>query len=206
MLTIRSFVLLVVASLAACLAFTDKAVAQKKWSPCKPVESATFAERIHVRCESAVDGKFSFFAASTNDSKFAARALSVIEAGQLAGKYISVLFDPSDLSGQAFGCLTKDCRTMSAVVLVDNLPDKCEIDNTQKGCPGYCTVSGTTDRSCPQFCTANPDVKGCPGYCQNHDDISCPGFCRRHTDNKACQRNSDECLNQHLAGCNENPR
>jgi hypothetical protein len=126
--------------------------------------------------------------------------LSVIEAGQLSGKFVKVLFDPSNLGGQAFGCLAADCRTILAVILIDNVPGQCEIDNSLKGCPGYCTVHGTTDPSCPQFCAANPSNRQC--FCQSHDDMTCPGNCQRHPNNTACDPRSNECLNQRLAGCN----
>lgn len=190
-------------TLFAAGVFGSKATAQAKWSACKPVESATFVERIHVRCDTPVDTKFFFFSASTQDSKFSARALSVIEAGQLSGKFIRVLFDPNDQSGNDFGCLVTDCRRMTAVVLIDTTPDKCEIDSTQKGCPGYCAANGANDSSCPQFCTSNPNRPPCSAFCQSHDDMLCTGNCSRHPTNAACKTNSDECFNQHLPGCQD---
>src|ERR1700690_4257474 len=138
MLKKNSARMLLSALLLGCFAFTLTAVAQKKVSPCKPVEAATFTDRVHVKCEAAVDGQFLYFAASTSaDPKFAARALSVIEAGQLGGKYILVLFDPNDKTGPGFGCLIPDCRPMTGAVLTEEQPGACSIDNRQKGCPGF---------------------------------------------------------------------
>jgi len=197
---------LLVASLFGCLAFTQTSLAQDKFSPCKPVEAATFANRVHVRCESPVDGKFSFFAVSTNDPKLAARTLSVIEAGQLGDKFIFVLFDPNDTSGPGFGCLLADCRPIKAAILTEERPGKCSIDNTQKSCPGFCAAgtNNSSDRSCPGFCAAHPNDRQCPAFCSTHDDMSCPGNCARHPDDVRCGATSDECANRHLPGCNKN--
>jgi hypothetical protein len=195
------------ALLLGCLAFTQIAVAQDKFAPCKPVQAATYSNRVHVRCEAAVDGIFLFFAVSTKDDpKFAARVLSVIEAGQLGDKYILVLFDPNDKSGPNFGCLLADCRPIKGAILSEERPGKCSIDNTQKGCPGFCAAgtNNSSDRSCPGFCAAHPDDRQCPAYCSTHDDMSCAGNCSRHPNNPRCDINSDECRNRHLPGCTKN--
>src|SRR4051812_5225045 len=85
-----------------CLVGNGAALAEQLWIACRPVEAAAFPERIHVRCAAAIDGQFAFFAASTADPRLAARALSVIEAAQLGGKFVHVLFDPNDMSGTEF--------------------------------------------------------------------------------------------------------
>jgi hypothetical protein len=185
----------VLALLLAGTILTNVAAAQAKFAPCKPIEAATFSNRVHVRCESAVDGKFFFFAVSTAaDPKFAARALSVIEAGQLGDKFLSILFDPSDTSGDSFGCLAADCRPLLAVSLTEDRPGKCDIDNTQKSCPGFCASVANKDRSCPGFCNSvgNNDAS-CPGFCSvgNHNttDSKCPGFCAagdHNTTSRSC--------------------
>lgn len=96
---------------------------QEKSAACKPVESAVFADRVHVRCEFPVDGKFPFFAAPTSEPRFANRALSVILSAQQSGKVLTILFDPSvdpvDAAGKSFGCNRNDCRRISAIVLND---------------------------------------------------------------------------------------
>jgi hypothetical protein len=196
-----------------CFGLTNIALAQEKWAPCKPVQAATYTNRIHVKCEAAVDGKFLFFAASTADAKFAARALSVIEAGQLGDKFVSILFDPSDKSGQAFGCDAVSCRQLLAVVLTEDRPGKCDIDNTQRSCPGFCAAVGNNDRSCPGFCAAgdnNKNDKNCPGYCTAHPTArGCPGYCTdpAHAEDPICGTQRDPCAGgSHAPGCRENPR
>jgi hypothetical protein len=129
--------------------------------------------------------------------------LSVIEAAQLGDKFVSVLFDPADETGAAFGCAVNDCRRMVAVIMTEDRPGKCDIDPTQRSCPGYCAAIGDNDRSCPKFCTAHPDDRGCPGYCATNDDMQCPGNCTRHPANPKCDPHSNECLNQHLPGCQD---
>jgi hypothetical protein len=142
-----------------------------------------------VKCESPVDGKFTYFAASaTSDPRFAARALSIVEAAQLGDKYLNVLFDPNDQSGQAYGCALVDCRPLLAVVLRESYPDKCEIDVTQPGCPGFCAATGDNDPTCP-------------GFCRTHDTIDCPGYCKRHPNDLDCKLDSDRCRNAKLPGC-----
>jgi len=168
------------------LGFSGAATAQQKWAACKPIETASFANRVHVRCEQPVDGKFTFFSVSTADPRLAARALSVFEAGQLGDKYVNVLFDPADQSGVAFGCLAHDCRAFTGVALRESLPGACEINSVQPSCPG--------------FCNAQPNAPGCPRYCGRNDDINCRGFCTRHPNDPECQ--PDKCgANRRLAGC-----
>jgi len=211
---IRNILCSSIVFVVACTGLSGEAFAQEKWSACKPVEAATFSTRIHVKCESAVDGHFWFFAASTADSKFAARALSVIESAQLGDKFINILFDPADQSGPAFGCLLADCRPIAAVVLTETRPGKCDIDSTQRGCPGFCAAINNNDASCPGYCTSHPDNRGCPGYCTSHpNDRSCPGYCATHND-MTCPKNcvnhpdnpecdKDRCRNSHLPGCQQ---
>lgn len=207
MLKKNSARMLLSALLSCCFAFTLTAVAQEKFSPCKPVEAATFSNRVHVKCQAAVDGQFLYFAAPTSaDPKFAARVLSVIEAGQLGDKYIMVLFDPNDQSGPNFGCLLADCRPMSAAILSEERPGACSIDNTQKACPGFCAAgtNNSSDPSCPGYCAAHPDDRQCPAYCSTHDDMSCPGNCLRYK-NPQCPappKEKDPCRqNKNLPGC-----
>lgn len=99
--------------------------AQEKSAACKPVETAVFANRIHVQCEFPVDGKFLFFAAPTLEPKFANRALSVILSAQMSGKVVTVVFDPLmepvDGSGNTFGCLANDCRRLLAISMADGM-------------------------------------------------------------------------------------
>src|SRR5258706_15958550 len=78
---------------------------------CKPTEAASSSARVTVRCETRIDKRFRYFAVSTEqDPRFAARALSIIEAAQLGDKYLNILFDANDTTGQQWGCTPSDCR------------------------------------------------------------------------------------------------
>jgi hypothetical protein len=90
------------------------AAAADTWISCVPIEIATYAVRVHVRCAASVGG-ISFFAVSTQDAAYAARVLSVVTAAQVAGRTLSILNDPADLSGSAIGCQNADCRLIHAV-------------------------------------------------------------------------------------------
>jgi hypothetical protein len=84
------------------------------WISCTPENIATYDVRVHVKCSAAVGG-IQFFAAPTSDPENAARILSVISTARVAGRTLSILYDPDDLSGASYGCLTDDCRPISAV-------------------------------------------------------------------------------------------
>jgi hypothetical protein len=100
---------------------TGVGTAQEKFALCKPVETASFANRVHVRCEIPVDGKFVFFAASTQEPRFASRMLNLSMVGQVSERTLSILFDPNDQSGVAFGCLANDCRNAHGVALTESV-------------------------------------------------------------------------------------
>jgi hypothetical protein len=95
-------------------AIAGPAVAAETWVSCTPVEVATYQIRVHVRCASSVGG-ITFFAVATQDTPYAARVLSILAAAQVAGRTLSILYDPADQSGAAIGCLTSDCRLIRGV-------------------------------------------------------------------------------------------
>lgn len=166
------------------------ALAADQLSACKPAETAVFANRIHVRCETPVDGRFPFFAVSTADPRQANRWMALIMGAELGDKYLDVTFDPTDTSGAAFGCAVEDCRNIKALLMMERVPDRCEMDNTQRGCSGFCAANGNND-------------PGCPGFCTSHDDMRCPGNCDRHPANPSCV--ADPCdgpNSSHLPQCN----
>jgi len=169
-------------------------LAQQVWVSCKPIEAAAYAERIHVKCASAVDFRFWYFAASTADARFAARVLSVIEAAQLGDKYVNVLFDVSDTTGTSFGCDEKSCRRLLAAMMVEEAappPDYCVFNNKLKGCSGFCAA--TPDSSCPGYCASHNTSFGCPGYCTTHPtDAGCPAYCTTHPDAVICQAEAEK--------------
>ncbi|MBI5030055.1 MAG: hypothetical protein HZB51_05975 [Chloroflexi bacterium] len=84
------------------------------WIFCTPVQIVTYSSRVHVQCQTAVGG-ISYFVVSTSDASKAARFLSVISTAQVAGRTLSILYDPADTSGTSIGCQSSDCRLMQAV-------------------------------------------------------------------------------------------
>jgi len=98
----------------AILVLGSPAKAAETFVSCTPVQVMTFQGRIHVRCAASIGGIF-FFAVSTQDAQFAARVLSVITTAQVAGRTLTILYDPADLSGAAIGCQNNDCRLIRAV-------------------------------------------------------------------------------------------
>lgn len=176
------------------LGWIPAAFAAAQWSGCKPVETAVFPNRVHVKCETPVDRRFTFFAVPTTEPRFANRTLAILEGAELGDKYVFVRFDPDDLSGAQFGCETDNCRNLLGVALAERDPGRCEIDSTQSGCPAFCSVVANQDPSCP-------------GYCESHDDMNCPGNCGRHPDNPECVPDSDPCQrNPHLPQCQKLPK
>jgi hypothetical protein len=101
-------------TIIALLLAAGGAHAAETWISCTPVQIVTYKSRVHVRCAAAVGG-ISYFAAATQDNAYAARVLSVITTSQVAGRTLSILYDPADLSGAAIGCQTNDCRLIHAV-------------------------------------------------------------------------------------------
>jgi hypothetical protein len=84
------------------------------WISCVPVQVMNYRSRVHVKCAAPVGG-ISYFAASTSDSAFAARTLSTISTAQVAGRTLTILYDPADASGTTIGCQANDCRLIQAV-------------------------------------------------------------------------------------------
>lgn len=84
------------------------------WGTCVPVSVASFGNRAHVECAAAISG-IRFFAVSTANPAHVARILSVLSTAQVAGRTLSILYDPVDTSGASFHCQASDCRIISAV-------------------------------------------------------------------------------------------
>jgi hypothetical protein len=104
----------VVLFLLTLLLSSTRAQAAETWVSCTPVSVVTYQVRVHVQCAAPVNGVL-YFAVSTQDSAFAARVLSVIATAQVAGRSLSILYDPADLTGSAIGCQTNSCRLIRAV-------------------------------------------------------------------------------------------
>jgi hypothetical protein len=88
------------------------------WYTCTPDSVATYNERIHIKCTAPASGGIWFFAAPTTNPHHAARLLSILSLADVAGRNVSVLYDPNDTSGTSFGCLETDCRILLAAELL----------------------------------------------------------------------------------------
>ena len=125
--------LLVVVTVILFLALPQKAKAAEEVTLCTPDEVAVFTiafnsgttrdqrgtptiitPRLHVRCTASVGG-IRFFAVSSSDGAMAARVLSVINTALVAGRTLTIRYDPTDLSGAGIGCLNADCRLILAI-------------------------------------------------------------------------------------------
>jgi hypothetical protein len=71
--------------------------------------------RIHVRCNPG-DGAIAYFGLSIANAD-ASRVLSVITTAVAARRPLVIQYDPNDLSGAAFGCLTSNCRAIQGMEL-----------------------------------------------------------------------------------------
>ena len=78
----------------------------------KSVDVTTFPERVHVRCSTAASGGIIYFAVPTANNESAARILSTLLAGHIAGRTLVIGYDTTDTSGTAFGCAQNDCRRL----------------------------------------------------------------------------------------------
>jgi hypothetical protein len=105
---------IIFAAIVFVFAVIRPAAAADTWVSCTPIQVVTYSSRVHVRCAAAIGG-ISFFAVSTSDPANAARVLSVITAAQIAGRTLTILNDPADLSGAAIGCQNADCRLIHAI-------------------------------------------------------------------------------------------
>ena len=83
------------------------------WVSCTPTEVAVFDNRIHIRCNESYSG-IQFFAIATGDAASSARFLSLLTTAQVAGRTLSLLYDPADTSGDTWGCVEVDCRPLQA--------------------------------------------------------------------------------------------
>lgn len=84
------------------------------WVSCTPANVVTYSTRVHVKCTAAISG-ISYFAVSTADASKAARVLSILSTANVAGRTLSILYDPADTSGTSIGCQAADCRLLQAV-------------------------------------------------------------------------------------------
>lgn len=84
---------------------------------CTPNYVGVFSNRVHVLCTVAAPGGIIYFAAPTSDSKNAARILSVMLTAKALGKNLQIYYSASG-DGSSFGCLTGDCRPITAIEIM----------------------------------------------------------------------------------------
>jgi hypothetical protein len=85
---------------------------------CTPANVAVFDARVHVKCVESFGG-IRYFAVSTADSQKVGRYLSVFTGAILAGRPLSIRYDPDDsTSGPPIGCLPSDCRVAVAAAIL----------------------------------------------------------------------------------------
>jgi hypothetical protein len=92
---------------------TAEAALADVWHTCQPVAVAFYPKsRLHVQCSNPVNG-IAYFAMRAK-GKDAAMMLPLLSEAVGQGLSVGVLYDPTDLSGEKFGCLNSDCRVMHA--------------------------------------------------------------------------------------------
>lgn len=84
------------------------------WVSCTPLNVGALNNRIHVRCVESYGG-VNYFALPNDNPAHAARTLSLLSTAQIAGRTLSILYDPADLSGNDWGCADSNCRALHAV-------------------------------------------------------------------------------------------
>jgi len=90
------------------------------WYTCSGiVDVSVFTNRVHVQCTAAlplpgspVMTGITYFAVSSADSTSSSRFLSLFQTALLSGKVLDVLVDPTDTSGDSWGCLAANCRIL----------------------------------------------------------------------------------------------
>lgn len=81
---------------------------------CTPSNLAVYDTRVHVKCVESVGG-IQWFAISTADSAKAARVLSIINSAMVTGRPLFINYNPTDTSGDSFGCQASDCRIITGI-------------------------------------------------------------------------------------------
>jgi hypothetical protein len=84
---------------------------------CTVRDVATFPERVHVHCFESYNN-ISYFAAPTSNTSFASLIQSMASTALAGGKKLAITYDPSDLSGSAFGCGTANCRPILNILIL----------------------------------------------------------------------------------------
>lgn len=91
---------------------SESRIAGEIWVLCTPVEVAVLNNRISLKCSESYGQGIRFFAFPTSETAASARFLSLLSTAQVAGRTLSILYDPADLSGADFTCAVSNCRAL----------------------------------------------------------------------------------------------
>jgi hypothetical protein len=116
----RHHLVLAGAVIGACTLIASSApVSAQTFFSCTAMEAAVFpGSRIHVLCNPG-DGSgaaITYFALSVADAD-SSRVLSLAATAVAARRPLNILYNPSDLSGAAIGCLNTNCRLIQGIFL-----------------------------------------------------------------------------------------
>ena len=87
------------------------------WTNCTPANVASYTTRVHVKCTASVGGIW-YFAVATDNPAHVARILSVLSTAKVAGRTLSILYEPGSTSDLPPGCAASDCRTLLAAAIL----------------------------------------------------------------------------------------
>ena len=88
---------------------------KEKEHPCAPVEVVVFGgSRFHVKCSTPAANSIWYFAMPMKDPAATAAANVSLFAFQ-TGKPLYIEFSAGEKSGESYGCLPEDCRTIKAI-------------------------------------------------------------------------------------------
>jgi|ERR1043165_3995418 hypothetical protein len=80
------------------------------------VVTSTAGPRVAVRCTAAAPGGISWFAYNMQANPDRAKmVLSLLSTAQAAGRNVAIAYESTDTSGNAWGCLVADCRSIMQV-------------------------------------------------------------------------------------------
>jgi hypothetical protein len=96
-----------------------EASAAQVWANCKPTEVAVWNNRVHVRCSVAAPGGIEFFAVQilSGNAADVDRFVNLTSRAITNARLVSILFESTDTSPNAWGCLAGNCRRPIAYVL-----------------------------------------------------------------------------------------
>jgi len=94
-----------------------QSLAPQAYFTCTPIGSAAFSNRIHVQCSTAALTGVYWFAAPNSDSATASRYLSIITSAMIAGRNITIWYEPT-ANGTAWNCPPSNCLPILGVQLM----------------------------------------------------------------------------------------